>query len=97
MLEDKNPIYTRDEAARIVALFEDILIKNEISVPSPEDYDRDPEDDLGLYGSTYYDLLDEVEDILHEIVLKCGPKGPKKDLTRVVFGKFNGETPKKHD
>ena len=97
MLEDKNPIYTRDEAARIVALFEDLLIKNEISVPSPEDYERDPEDDLGLYGSTYYDLLDEVEDILREIILKRGPKGPKNDFTWVVFGKFSGETAKKHD
>lgn len=57
----KAAIYTRDEAARIIEMFEDILVANGISVPSPEDNDRDPDDKLGLYGSVYSDLLDKVE------------------------------------
>lgn len=56
-----NTIYTRDEAAKIVSMFEDVLSKYDIKVPSPEDDEREPEDDIGLYGSTYYDLLDGVE------------------------------------
>lgn len=57
-------IYTHSEAARIIALFEDILIQNDIAVPSPEDDERDKDDRIGLYGSTYSDLLDAVEERL---------------------------------
>lgn len=59
--EKADKIFTRDEAALIVELFEDVLASNGISVPSPEDDERDPDDDEGLYGSTYGDLLDNVE------------------------------------
>ena len=63
-----NEIYTHDEAALIIELFENILLHYSISVPSPEDDEREP-DDAGLYGSVYSNLLDEVEykllDILH--------------------------------
>ena len=56
-----NKIYTHDEAMLILEAFEGVLSRYDISVPSPEDYDRDPEDMVGLYGSTYSDLLDYVE------------------------------------
>lgn len=62
-------IYTHDEAARIVDLFEEILIKKGICVPSPEDDERGEDNMLGLYGTTYGDLLDAVEDNLAEILL----------------------------
>ena len=60
-------IYTRDEAALICEMFEAVLEKYEIRIPSPEDDERD-EDDYGLYGSTYSDLLDGVEAKIIEIL-----------------------------
>lgn len=67
MVED---IYTRDEAMLILEKFEDILIEYGIEVPSPEDDDRDDDDHVGLYGSTYANLLDEVEERLIEILAR---------------------------
>ena len=89
--EEKKPIYTRDEAAKIVEMFEDILVKNDVSIPSPEDDERDPEDKLGLYGSTYSDLLDGVEEVLQKMILRRGGSSEKDPLKWVVFGKFSGE------
>lgn len=86
-----EPIYTRDEAAKIVEMFENILVENGISVPSPEDEDREPDDDLGLYGSVYSDLLDGVENALVKIILRRGPHGPKNKLTEVNVGQFSGK------
>lgn len=63
-----NKIYSRDEAMLIIEMFEDILIQHNIKIPSPEDDDREPDNDVGLYGSTYSDLLDNVEDKLIEIL-----------------------------
>ena len=86
-----EPIYTRDEAARIVEMFENILVENGISIPSPEDDDRDPDDNLGLYGSVYSDLLDEVENALVKIIIRRGPHGDQiKDLNEVITGEFSG-------
>lgn len=56
-----NTIYTHDEAARILEMFEDVLDKYGIHVPSPEDDERDSDNMTGLYGSTYSELLDNVE------------------------------------
>lgn len=47
-----NKIFTRDEAMQIIELFEDILSEYNIKVPSPEDDEREPDNDAGLYGST---------------------------------------------
>lgn len=65
-----NKIYTHDEAMLIVELFEEVLDRHNIMVPSPEDEDRDPEDTVGLYGSTYSDLLDDVESNIIDILRK---------------------------
>lgn len=65
---DTPAVYTHNEAADIIDFFEDILCANEIKVPSPEDDERDPEDQYGLYGSTYGDLLDIIEDRLIDII-----------------------------
>ena len=54
-------IYTHDEAARIIDMFEEVLSKYDIHVPSPEDDEREEDNMVGLYGSTYGDLLDKVE------------------------------------
>jgi len=79
-----NTIYTHDEAARILELFENVLMENGISVPSPEDDERDDDDRLGLYGSTYSDLLDSVEEIL------IGVCGDAASGSEVVSHEFSG-------
>lgn len=86
-----EPIYTRDEAAKIVEMFENILVENGISVPSPEDDDREPDDNLGLYGSVYSDLLDGVENALVKIILRCGTIGPNGEEVEVYKGRFSGK------
>ena len=68
-----NTIYTRNAAADIVGFIEDILISYGIKVPSPEDDERDSEDDLGFYGTTYSNILDEVEGMLIELLERAKP------------------------
>ena len=68
-----NTIYTRNAAADIVGFIEDILISYGIKVPSPEDDERDSEDDLGFYGTTYSDILDKVEGILINLLRHAKP------------------------
>ena len=63
-------IYTHDEAARIVELFEDILDKYDIKIPSPEDDERGADNDAKLYGSVYSDLLDDVENCIINLLHK---------------------------
>lgn len=84
-MSNNNVIYTRDEAARIVEMFEDILVENGVSIPSPEDDDREPDDDLGLYGSVYSDLLDEVESMLIGLLAR------RDTGSHVISGEFSGK------
>ena len=64
-----DTVYTHSEAAVIVELFEDVLEQHDVTIPSPEDYERG--DDSGrLYGSTYYHLLDAVESVLIEMAAR---------------------------
>lgn len=84
-------LYTHSLAAMLVEMFEDVLIASNIRVPSPDDDDREP-DDKGLYGQTYYDLLDSVESELLEIIqqAKAGAEvipdvfGPETDDEEVT-------------
>ena len=73
-MDDK--IYTHDEAAKIVDLFEEILDRYEIRVPSPEDDEREEDNSAKLYGSVYSDLLEDVEYNLISIIerVKAGDK-----------------------
>lgn len=82
--EPKKKIYTRDEAMQIIELFEDVLSEYNIKVPSPEDDEREPDNDAALYGSTYSDLLDIVERRLIDMLYDHGP-----DVT-VVTDMFSG-------
>ena len=75
-------IYTHDEAARIIDKFEDVLSRYDIRVPSPDDDEREPDNDVGLYGSTYAELLDDIEEILVEILNR---KGAGCDVVTYVF------------
>lgn len=77
----KTKIYTHDEAMLLIAMFEDILDEHDIRVPSPEDDEREL-DDVGLYGSTYSDLLDDVEE---RIINLLDRKETGADVTKYVF------------
>lgn len=61
---DVTTVYTHASAATILDLFEDLLEKNNITIPSPEDDDKEEDNYARLYGSVYDNLLDEVEDVL---------------------------------
>ena len=64
-------IYTHDIASQIVDAFDEVLYKNGIKVPSPEDDEREDDNAAALYGSVYSDLMDEVEWILIEMLNKA--------------------------
>lgn len=80
----KGRIYTHDEAARIVELFEDVLCEHGVKVPSPEDDEREPGNDAALYGSTYSDLMDEVESALVDLLDQHKPGA------EIIRGEFSG-------
>lgn len=64
-------IYTYDEAMLIVEMFEDVLSKYNISIPSDEDDEREEDNMVGLYGSTYSDLFDSVEEKICQLLARC--------------------------
>lgn len=70
-MSDKNLkngyVYTHDEAAKILDKIDDVLVKYDIRVPSPEDEDDDRHE-TGLHGSTYDELFNYVEDRLKAII-----------------------------
>lgn len=79
-------VYTHDIAAEIVELFENVLDKYNIKVPSPEDDERGDDNDAKLYGSEYYDLLDQVEWIVLEAT------GRTSEGEQIVPYMFSGTT-----
>ena len=81
---DNGAIYTHDAAMTIVESFEHLLVKHNVYIPSPEDDERDPDDKVGLYGSVYSDLLDEIESLL------CGIIHRAQDGAKIVEGAFSG-------
>lgn len=76
-----NAVYTHDVAAKIVELFDNVLRKNNIKVPSPEDDQREADNDAALYGSVYGCLLDDVENMLIELL----KHGRDKEIVPYVF------------
>lgn len=83
----KSKIYTRDEAARIVELFEVVLDKYGITIPSPDDDQRESDNDVALYGTTYWDLVDDVESALIKVLGRQG--GSLEDVVSYEFsGRF---------
>lgn len=78
-------IYTQTVATNIVELFDDILERYNIRVPSDEDDEREP-DAVGLYGTTYFQLLDDVEAVLIPILQSVTPN------TEIVIGIYSAGT-----
>lgn len=79
---NKEKIYTHDEAARLLDMFEEVLDRYQIHVPSPEDDEREEDNMVGLYGSTYSNLLDEVEAHLINLL---NAKTPDTELVTDIF------------
>lgn len=79
-----NVIYTRSEAADIVELFEMVLDKYDIRIPSPEDDEREPDNEAKLYGSTYCNLLDDVEARIVSLLTRIG-----EGQNEIVEGAFS--------
>ena len=77
-------IYTHDEAMLIVEMFEDVLSKYNISIPSDEDDEREEDNMVGLYGSTYSDLFDSVEENICSLLARCR-RGEK-----IIENEFSG-------
>lgn len=70
----EGKIYTHDRAAEIAEIFEGVLDRYGIKVPSPEDGEREDDNEAKLYGSTYSDVLDGVEAVLVETLDEAGAK-----------------------
>lgn len=63
-------VYTEDEAVRILEVMEDVLDRYDIKVPSPEDDQRGEENDAPLYGSVYWGMVYEIEQMLIKLCAK---------------------------
>ena len=79
--DGKEPIYTHDEAALIIEEFETVLEKYGITIPSPEDDEREEDNEATLYGSTYSDLLDSVEGMLISLLNRRANGAPVVEYT----------------
>lgn len=77
-------IYTHDEAAIILEAFEELLSNYGIKIPSPEDDDREEDNEAVLYGSIYDELLSTIEDRLINILAKHTPG------TEIITDTFSG-------
>lgn len=65
-------VFTHDIAAWIVENFESVLDEQDITLTSPEDDEKEPDNAARLYGSTYCDLLDVTESIVIQILEQSG-------------------------
>lgn len=63
-------IYLMNETADILDMFDDVLVDNGIKVPSPEDDEREEDNEAALYGSVYWTLFERLEDAILDIVDK---------------------------
>lgn len=81
----EKPIFTHNEAAYIVECFDNVLTRYGIKVPSPEDNEREEDNQSGLYGSVYDELLEKTEWVIKDILKR------KANGAEVVEDIFSGE------
>ena len=74
-------IYTRNIAAEILDMFDDVLTAHGIKVPSEEDDQRGEGNDAAIYGMVYWKLLDDVE----RIVAESADRAKREDIVTGVF------------
>lgn len=84
----ENVIYTHDEAALIVEMFEKVLDNYGIKIPSPEDDERESDNDAKLYGSVYSDPLDDVESRIIDLLPRVSKV--QKLLSMSSLAEFKG-------
>lgn len=78
--EDENTIRARQYAQSICELFEDILEKHDITIPDPDRNSQgEGEEAARIYGETYFNLEDEITNMITEMVNKV-----KRDEIEVV-------------
>lgn len=80
-------VYTHDIAAQIVENFENVLEEQNITLTSPEDDEKEPDNAARLYGSTYCDLLDVTEAIIIQTLEQVGVSHDKY-ITDQFSGNF---------
>lgn len=66
MSDKTNYISTRQWAASICDCFEELLELHDIDIP--DDDRTDPDHEARIYGCTYDDLEEAVNEVLHEMV-----------------------------
>ncbi len=74
---------THNAATDIVEVFENILDKYNITIPSPEDNERGEDNAARLYGSVYSNLLDEIEGMLIAYISEA------KDADEIISYVYN--------
>lgn len=77
-----NTVSTRNIAADIVERFEAILDEYDINIP--DDLREGSINEASLYGETYSNLLDEVEEILYS-ALNVVKNNPDLEIAKGVF------------
>lgn len=80
-------VYTHDIAAQIVENFENVLDEQDITLTSPEDDEKEPDNAACLYGSTYCSLLDVTEAIIIQTLEQVGVSHDKY-ITDQFSGNF---------
>lgn len=61
-------VNTHNMTADIIDHIDNFLGSFGIRVPSPEDSEREPDNDAALYGSTYAELFDTIEPMIVDAV-----------------------------
>ena len=79
-------VFTHDIAARIVENFESVLDEQDITLTSPEDDEKEPDNAARLYGSAYCDLLDATESIVIQTLEQAGVS-----RDRYITDRFSGK------
>lgn len=74
-------VYTHNYAAEILDAVDDMLCRYGIKVPSDEDGERGEDNDAALYGTTWGELMDEVESILVEMANRAS----REDIIAGIF------------
>ena len=88
-------IYTQQIAADIAEEIDNVLDSYDITVPSPEDDQRDELDGARLYGSVYWDIVSSIEeyliytikDLIQDIVMDLKLKINAEDI-KIVTGEY---------
>ena len=71
----KTIIYTEEVAHDIVEKFEELLDKHNIYIPDEDrQLEDDPDNTAKIYGITYWDLLEDVENLIVELCGICNVK-----------------------